>query len=305
MQSYAAAYPAVVQRQGLEISKFNPHINWFGGPVVLGDYTGVTSGSSYMSYARQQVGYIHSVGGVASYNHPFGNGGSLLSVPAQDAKVSQVAATLLANNLLDTDIIEVGYPVRGGCDLAHHVALWDVLSRNGRFVTGNGTTDDHFGQNWLGLKNNWFTSVWAASTAESDLVDALRSGRVWSASLSRFRGTLDLVADGGCPMGSVSVSGVSQRLLQVVATKVPSGGSVRVVRGVCDYTGTTPNTATVASYSASEMAGGSVSMTVDTNRSCFVRTEVLNSTGVVVALSNPIWLLREQPPGGIPLAQAC
>jgi hypothetical protein len=50
------------------------------------------------------------------------------------------------------------------------------MSRNGVFLTGNGTNDDHYGQNWHGITNNWFTSVWAASTAEADLLAALAAG---------------------------------------------------------------------------------------------------------------------------------
>ena len=32
----------------------------------------------------------------------------------------------------------------------------------------------------------------------------------------------------------------------------------------------------------------------------FVRSQVLDSAGTVVGLSNPVWLLRSVPPGGIP-----
>jgi len=307
MKAYAAAYPDVTQYQGLEISRFStPHVNWFGPGVTLGDYTNVTEGPSYNAFVQEQVAAIHSGGGVASYNHPFGTTlAPALPVPDQDAKVSLLAATLLANDLLGCEIIEVGYPLRGRCDLAHHVALWDALSRNCRFLTGNGANDDHRGDNWKGDSSNWFTSVWARSTAERDLVRALRSGRAWAASLPGFRGSLDLVVDGRCPMGSVSVSSVPRRAVRVVATDLPPGGSLQVVRGVCDFTGTTPNTATIASYSATALAGGTIALAVDTSSSCFVRTQVLDSSGMVVALSNPVWLLRERPPRGIPAARAC
>jgi hypothetical protein len=60
---------------------------------------------------------------------------------------------------LGADLLEVGYTKRQGVDLAHHVALWDVLSRNAVFLTGVGASDDHFGVNWLGIDNNWFTSA--------------------------------------------------------------------------------------------------------------------------------------------------
>ncbi|PZS35007.1 MAG: hypothetical protein DLM59_03680 [Pseudonocardiales bacterium] len=303
MDGYRAAYRAVTAYQGLEISGFSPHVNWFGPGVQLGDYNTVTS-DNYLEFLQGQIADIHSAGGVASYNHPFGTTPApALPVPEQNALVSQVAATLLANDVLGCDVIEVGYPLRGQCDLDHHVALWDVLSRNGRFVTGNGANDDHFGEDWAGLNSNWYTSVWARDTDERHLVQALRSGRAWTASLSRFRGNLDLLVDGTAPMGSVSVSSVQQRQVEVAATGLPQGGIVEVVRGACDFTGTTASTTTVASFSAADLAGGSVSLGVDTSSSCFVRTQVLDSGGQIVALSNPAWLLRANPPRGIPAAR--
>lgn len=305
MTAYSSAYPRVVQHQGLEISGFYPHVNWFGGAVTLGNYSGITK-DNYPAFLRQEVARIHARGGVASYNHPYGaSAGSVLPTTTQDSLLTQAAGALLANNLLDCDLMEVGYVARGGCDLAHHLGLWDVLSRNARFVTGNGVNDDHFGRNWSSIVNNWYTSVWAASRAESDLVAALRAGRAWSASLSRFRGSLDLVADGSCPMGSASISQVSQRQLRLLGTGLPSGGNVQVVRGEVDYTGTVPNATVVAAYSSSSFAGGSATCTVDTSTSCFVRMQVLDSTGRMVAVSNPIWLLREMPPNGVPLSRAC
>lgn len=304
MAAYAIQYGSVTQYQGLEISLLLPHVGWFGGQPTLADYTGVTK-RNYSDFLRQQVATIHAAGGVASYNHPLGyNAGPWLSSAAQDTKVSQMASQLLGNSLLGCDLLEVGYPLRGSCDLAHHLKLWDILSRYARFITGNGVTDDHFGQNWTGIKNNWYTSVWAATKTEADLVAALRAGRPWSASPSRFRGTLDLVADGVCPMGSASVSQVTRRQLLVVATGVPAGGTVQVIRGVVDYTGNTSTAGTIATYTASALASGSVTLAVDTSVSCFVRTQVLDSRALTVAASNPLWLLRESPPGGIPAPRA-
>ena len=302
---YAPLYPAVTQRQGVEISASDPHVNWFGGNVTLSRWTGGTA-AAYSDYVKQQISDCHAAGGVASYNHPFGSGGgSLLAASAQDTMTAQVASTLLANRALGADVLEVGYNARAGYDLAHHIGVWDVMSRNALFLTGNGVNDDHVGRNWLGAKNNWITSVWAATAAEADLLEALRAGRAWSNSL-RVRCALDLVADGTCPMGSVSVSSVSSRRLQVFASGLPSGGTVQVLRGSVDYAGTAdpnPNAAVIASLSATQ-AATSPTVTVDTTSSCFVRTIVRSYSGVVVGASNPVWLLRSAPSTGIPAARA-
>jgi hypothetical protein len=305
-------YPAVTQRQGLEVSWFLPHINWFGGNVVVPGY-GSTTWKTYASFLQTTVvPQIHSSGGLVSYNHPYGyNSGPLLPTTQQDTLLAQVAAKLLptakAPAAIGADLLEVGYKLRGGCDLAHHVALWDVLSRNAVFLTGNGTNDDHAGVNWHGITNNWFTSVWAASRTEAALLRALGAGRAWCASLSAYRGSLDLLVDGSCPMGSVSVSTVRTRKLAASATGVPAGGSLQVLRGTVDYAGTAglaANTQAVASYSAKQLAGGKVTLEIDTSKSRFVRTQVRNSSGAVIALSNPVWLLRSAPPGGIPPLRA-
>jgi hypothetical protein len=177
------------------------------------------------------------------------------------------------------------------------------MSRNAVFLTGNGANDDHYAQDWYGLQNNWFTSVWAASTAQPDLLAALAAGRAWCGSLSGYRGSLDLLADGSCPMGSVSVSRVTSRGLVASATGIPAGGSLQILQGAVDYAGTAglqANTVVIGRYKAAELAGGSVTQQVDTSADSFVRSQVLDASGAVAGLSNPLWLLRSAPPGGIP-----
>jgi hypothetical protein len=84
---------------------------------------------------------------------------------------------------------------------------------------------------------------------------------------------------------------------------------VEILRGNVDYAGTaapTQNTSLVASYPKSNFdAGRPITTTIDTKSSCFVRVAVRNSAGAVVALSNPVWLLRSTPPSGIPVARSC
>ncbi len=304
----APSYSSVAQHQGLEVSWQEPHMNWFGGNVAPPDYGGVTR-ASYTSYLQNYViPAIHSSGGLVSYNHPYGSGNPpALPASQQDALLTQVATALLPTAALQADLIEVGYHLRQGVDLAHHVALWDVMSRNAVFLTGNGTNDDHFGQNWRGIGNNWFSSTWAASTTQADLLAALAAGRAWCGSLSEYRGSLDMLVDGSCPMGSVSVSRVASRQLVATAAGIPTGGSLQVLQGAVDYAGTAApaaNTEIIAAYSAAELGGGSVTRSIDTTEDSFVRMQVVTSSGSVVGVSNPLWLLRNPPPGGIPSPRA-
>ena len=305
---YAQRHPTVTQQQGLEVSLGLPHVNWFGGAVTLPDYGGVDTNADYKTLLEHSiVPDIHGRGGLVSYNHPFGPGSGVeLSPFEQDDKLAEAGAALVGNRALGCDLLEVGYPVRGGADLAHHVALWDICSRNAIFLTGNGTSDDHVARDWFGSRNNWVTSAWAAGTEESALLAALAAGRAWCGSLSGYRGSLDLLVDGTCPMGSVSTSGLWQRHLKIIATDLPAGASVQVVQGLVDYAGSLfpfADTRVIATYRDAELAGGAAVLSVDTSSSSFVRTQVLDGNGQVVGLSNPVWLLREAPAGGIPEAR--
>ena len=305
----ATRYRSVVQQQGLEVSLALPHVNWFGKSVSIPDYGSTKGRREYGAYLAQNlIPKVHASGGLISYNHPFGYG-DIPELPQsqQDAMLVQTANGMLPTSsapaALGADLLEVGYALRQGMDLAHHVALWDIMSRNALFLTGNGTNDDHFGQNWLGPMNNWFSSVWAPGASVGELLAALAAGRAWCASLSRYRGSLDLLVDGSVPMGSVSVSTVTSRKLAASATAIPAQGSLQILQGTVDYAGAadlSANSKVIGSYSASQLTGGSVTQRIDTGKNSFVRTQVLDSTGTVVGLSNPVWLLRAAPPGGIP-----
>jgi hypothetical protein len=304
----ASKYPNVKQQQGLEVSRNLPHVNWFGPSVTVPGYSGIPK-SGYQSFLQNTViPQIHSSGGLASYNHPYGYS----SLPAQpqsqqDTLLSQVASTLLANHVLGADLLEVGYNLRQGVDVNHHIGLWDVLSRNAVFLTGNGVSDDHVGTNWSGIRNNWVTSVWASSTAMADLLSALAAGRAWCGSLSSFRGSLDLLVDGSVPMGAVSVSSVTSRQLAAAATGLPSGAVLQVLQGAVDYAGQnalTDDVKLIGSYTAAQLASGKIIQAVSTAQDSFLRTQVVSSTGAIIATSNPVWLLRKAPPNGIPPARA-
>jgi hypothetical protein len=311
MSVLAAKYPGVAQQQGTEVGPHLPHVNWFGSNVTLPDYTGVTPTSYQAFLASTVIPQIHAAGGLASYNHPYGSGnGAALPQTQQDTLLTQVAGALMpsAGNpaALGTDLLEVGYKLRAGVDLNHYLALWDIMSRNAVLLTGTGVSDDHNGNNWYGIDNNWITSAWAASTGMADLMSALAAGRAWCGSLSAYRGALDLLVDGSVPMGAVSVSSVTSRQLVAAATGLPAGSTLQILQGAVDYagqSGLTANTVLIGSYPASQLGTGSAAQAVDTSVDSFVRTQVVSATGAIIATSNPVWLLQNPPPGGIPAAR--
>lgn len=307
MANYAPRFPGVKQYQGLEVSHYDPHVNWYGGTQAMPNYGPYPGKANGRDFARQAIASIHSSGGVASYNHMYGTAGTLKSESVQESMRAKVAAQLVTDKALGADLLEVGYRQRAGVTLERHVAVWDVCSRNGIFLTGTGVSDAHGQQPWTGLVNRFLTWAWAPSGVETDLLAALRAGRVYTGDMSLFAGSLDLVVDGCCPMGGVSVSTLATRSLRVTATGIPAGGSLRLVRGLVDYAGPgtpAPNTVVAATWPATAFTTGSSTVSVDNSRSSFLRTEVLDGTGKIVALSNPVWLFTSAPATPVPAARA-
>jgi hypothetical protein len=259
----APQFPGITQHQGLEVSLYPRHLNWYGGTVVLPDYgTAGLSPVDDLAKTRDLVRMVHEGGGLASYNHMFGTsfGTTPLSTTKQETARVNVAKQLVQNAAFGADILEVGYRVRGGVTLDRHLSVWDVCSRNGGlFLTGNGVNDSHEGA-WSGSGYTFVTSAWAQDAGEASLVGALAAGRCTFNDQDRFRGTLDLTADGSAPMGSVSVSGLSSRRITIAATQLPVGGSVAVVQGPVDRPGptvTNPGTARTTVPVARSMPGRS------------------------------------------------
>lgn len=306
MARYAPQFPTVQQYAGLEVSLYDPHINWYGGVQTMPDYG--ASSAQGTEFARQAVNSIHSSGGIASYNHMYGTNGGLLSSAAQESLRAKVAAELVSSNACNADLLEVGYQQRAGVTMERHLAAWDVCSRNGMFLTGTGVSDAHGHQAWAGLLNRFLTWAWALSSVETDLIQALRAGRIYTGDMALFAGSLDLLVDGCCPMGSVSVSPLPERSLVITATGMPAGGSLRVVQGFVDYAGPgqpAPNTVTVATLPAAAFTTGTTTVNIDNSRSSFVRTEVRDGSGKVIALSNPVWLFTSAPGSDVPPSRLC
>ena len=303
MDLLASRYPDIVQLQGSEVSLNANHLNWFGSGFTLPDYGTMpivpTPNDPVMTSLLATR--IHDVGGLSSLNHPLGTTGTQAK---QDSARRALAKTLIGNRAYGVDILEVGYPGTQGTGIATHFALWDGLSRNGIFLTGNGVNDAH-GGSWATMSNRFMTWAWAPDATEPSLLRALASGRIWIAEPS-FRGMIDLLVDGVAPMGSVSVSGLAARSLTMMVTGAPAGGTVKLVQGPVDFAGATvpdPNTVS-QSFPAAAFDAGSLAVSVDTTTSKYVRVEVVDPTGRVVGASNPAWLLRAPPPLGIPATRA-
>lgn len=308
MDRYGATFRRVRQRRGLEVSLYDKHLNWYGGDIRIPDYTGVPvlPVVDDPTATRALVSTIQRSGGVAGYNHIFGTGSGTDPQATQESRRRFEAATLVRERLYGADLLEVAYRRYGGVTMDRHLAVWDTCSRNLIFATGVGSSDDHGGSSWLSQENNFVTCAWAPDASEASLLDALLAGRCFFADLRRFgKGSLDLLVDGTYGMGSVSVDRAMERQVRVRVSEMPEGGSLRIVAGPVDAAGPAspdPGT-TVRSIPSAALAEGRATIAIDTSSPRFVRAEVWDGANRLVAGSNPVWLLREEPPGGIPSAR--
>ncbi len=301
VSAYRSRYPTVTAYRQTEISRYLPDLNTFGMPQWLPDYSKFST--VHDTLYQQLVDRVHALGGIVSYNHPFGyNSGPELSAAEQTTKRRQLFASMNAVHAFGVDILEVGYALRGQVDAATHIALWDTFSRNGTFFTGNGVNDDHGGRGWKNLNNGFFTGIWAASGSDTALAAALRAGRVFTAHLGRYPGgEIDMLVDGTVRMGAVSVSTKTSRKLAIYAANLPSDATVQLVSGPVDYAGQVdPGTSVVRSFTPPAFVSGVVTINVSTSSNRFYRVQVRSSAGEIVGTGNPVWLLRQAPPSGIP-----
>jgi len=305
IDTYGPRYPGMAVWPSIEISRLNPHVIPYGVPAFVPDQSLITP-ASMATYYPQMVAAVHAQGGVVSWAHPFGySGGPLLPQAQQDTNRRAIFTSMMADGRYATDILEIGYSVRGQASLASHVALWDTFSRWAVFVTGTGVNDDHQGLHWSTLGNGFSTGLWAASAAQSDVVAALSAGRAYTFHPGSWPGgQLDMLVDGSVPMGKVSVSSIGSRSLAVAAANLPTGSVVEIVSGAVDYTGSDPVTQTVATLPAATFGStGIATVTVNTSASCFVRPQVRTTGGTIIGVGNPVWLLQAPPTKGIPGAR--
>ncbi len=307
----AAKYPSVTGYLSQEISTpWNdvPHVNPLGVPLALDPKTGITRATWADHYAPAIAAALQA-GGAVTWNHVFGPGAVGALTPTQQAALLQSTfAARWADRFLGATCLEV-YTSRGGMPMQRHLDLSDALSRGGRAMTLIGAHDDHLGATpWAKLGNGWVTGVHAPSVAEADLTAALNAGRAFAAHLRWPGAHLDTLVD-AVPMGAMSLSTATSRRVTVDVANLPVGAQVQVVVGPVDLAGTADPGTTVAGTVAASALGptrtGTVDVVVDTpTTGAFVRAQVVTSTGQVVGVGQPTWLLAAPPPDGIPAARA-
>ena len=285
LSRYREEYPDVRHYPAYEVSLVR-HINWYGRRIVIPELPSPPYRDDDPAKAKAMIDFIHSHDGLACWNHP-------LDVEQPDT----LAKLMIETNNLGADLVEIGR-----MPYAELRWVFDVAARNAIFFTAIGSSDDHGGRDWLVQEENHVTSVWAASTELDDLLDAMRAGRAWFYDPAKFRGELDILVRGRRAMGGVAVTGAAEVPVELVATGVPADGSLEIITGAADLAGTADLQPAVTSQlvPAGDLVGGRHRLTVAPGAGAYVRTQVLAADGAVIAVSNPLWLLRAEPPHGIP-----
>jgi hypothetical protein len=226
---------------------------------------------------------VHALGGLVSYNHPFGTTFEENEKPRTNEEQLRI---LLRNRAEGADILEVGYRDRGGATLDDHLWLWDHAALAGLRLVGTGVSDSHGGaeNRWRGTPNNLVSWIWAAQPDKRHLIEGLRRGRVFFGDLERFDGELDLVTEAGERMGATVRTGASRARVELIALGLAAGQRVVVVES--------GKRARTIPVEGPEFRDWHV-IELSRDGPALVRFEVHDETGPI-ALSNPIHFLQAE-----------
>lgn len=217
------------------------------------------------------VEHIHAAGGLAQLDHPGGGPG--------------LGSYLVDTQAMGCDLVEIGRnPLEG------YICGFEVAARNAVFFTATGVNDahsDYWPRSWP-----WATSSWSKSTEMADLVVAMRAGRAWMTNPDHWSGQLDFEIHGRPAMGAVVVDTPPNVNIRIVATDLPEGGVLEIIKGAIDFPGGDPprDKSQTDTIPAASVRDGQLHVRVQPGH--YVRTAVRDGDGQIVGLSNPVWLLR-------------
>lgn len=289
IDQFQPMYPGIAIAQGLEMS-YGQHMNWLSPDSRVAAQEPVP-GESVSAYLRRINRTVADRGGVSTYNHPFGaTRGPLLNATDRAAAIKRVTTKLLGSGLYGADYLEVGYYLRGGVDLEAHLEVWDNLLATGLKVYANGVSDNHGGsmQAWMNDGNFFATDVITSSASPGAVVPAMANGRAFVSSFMGYGGMLDLQINDR-KMGSTVASSATSVPLSVTATDIPNGGKVRVVQYPVHGNATRGPAVRDTSWGPLSGSNGSTTFGVATGPS-YVRAEIRDTRGLIVAFSNPLWI---------------
>lgn len=269
----------VVPFVGFEISAAGNHKNCYSSKVPVIDYRDY----DFRLTNEQAIAHVKKYGGIFSWNHPFTKIKN--AEGTMEENFAKLAQTLVENRVYGASMMEVGFPFgRDGFVAKEYLHLWDVLSLNGIFITGDGDSDNHHAvaEGWT-EGNNFCTFVGLydeEEPTEEAFIRALARGSVWGGNPVKIK-DFTFTAN-GAPQGSV-----------VVGEKVEVAFSAKDIRcggyALCVVNGWP--------IQRVEISSGAVAGTFEltnTHKYNFARVEIYDEEGVLIAFSNPVYLVKEE-----------
>jgi hypothetical protein len=269
---------------GQEFS-YRAHLNAFGDNVPMLDHDQFPLGLDQQETAT----FIQRNGGICSMNHIYGtsrppNNRDVLDPAAVREWENEQITRLTKSYCYGTDMLEVGYPIRI-LPIESHLRVWDALSANQVYVTGNGTSDTH-GNNaggWL-HGNNFVTWAYASSKSQADLMEGLRLGRAYFGDPAKFQGTVCVSTEEGYVMGQVVVTKAPNHRVNLDIVGLMEGAKIEAI---------------INGLAAKEwIADGPVfhqTLDINTAEPTFVRLSVWRPDGRPLVFSNPVYFAPVKP----------
>ena len=264
---------------GFEITGAGNHKNCFSTKVPVIDYEAL----NYKVSNAQAIEHVKNYGGIFSWNHPFTEYANLDKNKTDIFE--EVASNLIKNRVYGASLIEVGFPNgRDGFSAKEYLRLWDRLSEKGIFITGNGDSDNHHAVADGWVQGNNFCSFAGLydkeEPREENFVKAFKRGSLWSGNPVLIN-NLSFTGNGK-EQGNIIRGG--QVCVEFYATGIKCNGYA-----VCISNGT--------EIKREKIKAGAVSGTwiLENEKAYnFARLEIYNAENVLIAFSNPIYLVDER-----------
>lgn len=261
---------------GFEVTRAGNHKNCFSTKVPLIEYAAFDYNVSNL----QAVAHLQRHGAVYSWNHPFSEHGC--TGETKEEIFEEKAKQLIDNRVYGAQLMEVGFPyTRGGFEGRYYLRLWDRLSENGILITGEGDSDNHHATENGWTEGNNFCSFTGLNDdeppTEENFVKAFRRGTLWGGNPVVMR-NLSFTGDGK-EQGSLLRGEKAE--IAFSATDIQCGGYAVCITNGEEIARLPIKNGTVAGSWVLEC----------TQKYNFARVELYNDDDVLIAFSNPIYLV--------------
>lgn len=263
---------------GFEVTQAGNHKNCFSTTVPVIEYAAY----GYNVTNEQAVAHLQKYNAVYSWNHPFTDHGC--KGQTKEEIFQEKARELIDNRVYGAQLMEVGFPyTRGGFEVSYYLRLWDRLSENGILITGEGDSDNHHAMPGGWTEGNNFCSFAGLYDGElpteENFVKAFKRGTLWGGDPVVIR-KLFLTGDG---MEQGSLLRGERAEIAFSAADIRCGGYA-----VCISNGKEVARVPIRDGAVS---GGWVLEREQTYN--FARLELYNEENILIAFSNPIYLVDE------------